>query len=89
MPQGCVQVFSCDFFSIFSQVRGPFCVTKSAGAGAVAPLALFKPPLRVFKGGNYLIILSIEWALTQEGRLFKGALIRGFIANGDMIVYDN
>ena len=38
MPQGCIQMFSFDFFPIFSQVRGPFWVTKSAGPGAVAPL---------------------------------------------------
>ena len=31
-------MFSCDFFSIFSHVWGPFCVTKSAGPGSVAPL---------------------------------------------------
>ena len=43
IPQGCIQMFSCDFFSIFSQVRGPFWVTKSAGPGAVAPLAPFAP----------------------------------------------
>ena len=37
MPQGYIQMFTCDLFSIFSQVRGPFCVIKSAGPGAVAP----------------------------------------------------
>ena len=42
MPQGCIQMFSCDFFSIFSEVRGSFCVTKSVGPGAVAPLAPLK-----------------------------------------------
>ena len=42
MPQRCIQIFSCDFFSIFSQERGPFWVTKSAGPGAVAPLAPLK-----------------------------------------------
>ena len=42
MPQGYIQMFSCDIFSIFSQVRDPFCVTKSAGPGAVAPLAPLK-----------------------------------------------
>ena len=35
-------MFSCNVFSIFSQVRGPFCVTRSAGPRATAPLAPLK-----------------------------------------------
>ena len=76
-------------FQFFLRCGAPSALPKVRGLELWPPWPPLKPPLRAFKGGNYLIILSIEWALTQEGRLFKGALIRGFIANGDMIVYDN
>ena len=44
-----VFLFSCDLFSIFSLVRGPFWVTKSAGPGAMALLPHLKPPLKGLK----------------------------------------
>jgi len=36
-------MFACDFFSVFSQTRGPFWIIKSAGA--VSPWPHLKPPL--------------------------------------------
>ena len=38
-------MLSCDFFSIFSWVRGPFWVTKARGLGPWPPWTPLKPPL--------------------------------------------
>ena len=69
MPQGCIQMFSCDFFSIFSQVRGPFCVTKSAGLGPWPPWHPLKPPL---------VLDVIVWVKIAECSILENEIERRF-----------
>ena len=65
-------MFSCDFFSIFSQVRGPFWVTKSAGPGAMAPSASLETATAL---SSRITQTEVGNCLTVE--LYYGALIHG------------
>ena len=47
MPQGCIQMFSCDFFSIFLRCGAPSGLPKVQGLGPWPPWPPLKPPLTI------------------------------------------
>ena len=67
MPQGCIQMFSCDFFSIFLRCGAPLGLPKVRGLGPW-PLA----PLKAATASNnkknwYKLAVIIPFHLTLKG----------------------
>ena len=78
MPQGCIQMFSYDFFSIFSQVRGSFCVTKVRGLGPWPPWPPLEPPLHgkhTRNANNSLELPKIRTVYARKSFYYTGEKI--------------
>ena len=70
MPQGCIQIFSCDFFLLFSQVQGLSGLPKVRGLGPWPPWPPLKPPLPIPFRKRVAITI---YYLVDEGRYHRTA----------------